>query len=333
MPSNDEVLYVGNAHMSSTYDAILLNCYHSPDDYLERFKDVQVKVRWQHAGFISYVHSNTVRLKQYDASPTIRNVISTRRCLLQSSEGEAGTIDAENEAPTQQPLASNEGIETEVPQIEEGGTDERDAGSWHQSKTAIDAFSNSESSLKMAVVEESREKNIAAKDYDLEKDNARLMQSNEDLSNERVQLMRQMSKLSSKNAQLRASNEELHTQNNQRARKRIKDLLTKRKQLTRHNGGNDDLDEYTKCCVCLEPYDVDPESPCEKRLPIKSTTCAHSLCEGCLDDYHASLVTGKSNVRYVRCPQCNDKTKKAFDIQNKVVDFFLREYMMRRSSK
>jgi hypothetical protein len=35
----------------------------------------------------------------------------------------------------------------------------------------------------------------------------------------------------------------------------------------------------------------------------------------------------------VRCPQCNDKTKKAFDIQNKVVDFFLREYIQCRKGK
>ncbi|KAL7454390.1 hypothetical protein ACHAWC_009489 [Mediolabrus comicus] len=99
----------------------------------------------------------------------------------------------------------------------------------------------------------------------------------------------------------------------------------------RLNGIDEDLENYTKCCVCLEPYEEGPTSTDnQRRLPIKSATCAHSLCEECLDDYHASLMRGRSTLRYVRCPQCNDKTKKAFDIQNKVVDFFLREYIQCR---
>lgn len=104
-------------------------------------------------------------------------------------------------------------------------------------------------------------------------------------------------------------------------------------ELDCHESTMDVMEEYTKCCVCLEPYEcgVDATST-EKRLPIKSATCAHSLCEECLDGYHASLVADKSNLRYVRCPQCNDKTKKAFDIQNKVIDFFLREYIMMSKS-
>ena len=97
---------------------------------------------------------------------------------------------------------------------------------------------------------------------------------------------------------------------------------------------SEDLENYTKCCVCLEPYEEGPTSAGnQRRLPIKSATCAHSLCEGCLDDYHASLVNDRSTLRYVRCPQCNDRTKKAFDIQNKVVDFFLREYIHCRKRK
>jgi hypothetical protein len=97
--------------------------------------------------------------------------------------------------------------------------------------------------------------------------------------------------------------------------------------------GSEVLENYTKCCVCLEPYEVDPNSSGNQRLPIKSATCAHSLCEDCLGRYHASLMNGRSTVRYVRCPQCNDKTKKAFDIQNKVVDVFLREYIQCRKRK
>ncbi|KAL7432662.1 hypothetical protein ACHAXM_003353 [Skeletonema potamos] len=93
----------------------------------------------------------------------------------------------------------------------------------------------------------------------------------------------------------------------------------------------DVMDEYTKCCVCLEPYDVNLTTSCsENRLPIKSATCAHTLCEGCVDNCYASLLTNnrRSNVRYVACPQC--RTKRAFDVQNKVVDFFLREYIVTR---
>jgi hypothetical protein len=107
-------------------------------------------------------------------------------------------------------------------------------------------------------------------------------------------------------------------------------------RIQRLNGvdvGSEDLENYTKCCVCLEPYEAGPTSTDNQRLPIKSATCSHSLCEGCLDDYHASLMNGRSTLRYVRCPQCNDKTKKAFDIQNKVVDFFLREYIQCRKRK
>lgn len=99
------------------------------------------------------------------------------------------------------------------------------------------------------------------------------------------------------------------------------------------NVGSEDLENFIKCCVCLEPYEVDSKSTRNQRLPIKSATCAHSLCEGCLDDYHISLMNGRSTLRYVRCPQCNDTTKKAFDIQNKVVDFFLREYIQCRKRK
>jgi hypothetical protein len=104
-------------------------------------------------------------------------------------------------------------------------------------------------------------------------------------------------------------------------------------QLEELNGGSEALGNYTNCCVCLEPYEVDSNSLGSQRLPIKSATCAHSLCEGCLDGYHASLMNGRSTLRYVRCPQCNDKTKKAFDIQNKVVDLFLREYIQCRKRK
>jgi hypothetical protein len=97
--------------------------------------------------------------------------------------------------------------------------------------------------------------------------------------------------------------------------------------------GSDDLETYTICCVCIEPYETEPNLSGNQRLPIKSATCAHSLCEDCLGRYHASLMNGRSTLRYVRCPQCNDKTKKAFDIQNKVVDFFLREYIQCRKRK
>ena len=100
-----------------------------------------------------------------------------------------------------------------------------------------------------------------------------------------------------------------------------------------HDDICDDMDKYTKCCVCLEPYEVEAgaSSSSEKRLPIKSATCSHTLCEGCVDNCFASLLAnGKSNVRYVTCPQC--RMKRAFDVQNKVVDFFLREYIMRRGN-
>jgi hypothetical protein len=104
-------------------------------------------------------------------------------------------------------------------------------------------------------------------------------------------------------------------------------------QLEELKSGSEVLGNYMKCCVCLEPYDEGLTSSGNQRLPIKSATCAHSLCEGCLDDYHASLMNVRSTLRYVRCPQCNDKTKKAFDIQNKVVDLFLREYIQCRKRK
>jgi hypothetical protein len=93
----------------------------------------------------------------------------------------------------------------------------------------------------------------------------------------------------------------------------------------------DIMDEYTNCCVCLEPYEVNPASSSVNRLPIKSATCAHTLCEDCVDNCYASLLTSRgSKVRYVTCPQC--RTKRAFDVQNKVVDFFLREYIMSRGN-
>ena len=91
----------------------------------------------------------------------------------------------------------------------------------------------------------------------------------------------------------------------------------------------DTMEEYTKCCVCLERYEVDSTTSREKRLPIKSATCTHTLCELCVDNCFASiLASGKSKVRYVTCPQC--RTKRAFDVQNKVVDSFLKEYMIHR---
>jgi Ran GTPase-activating protein (RanGAP) involved in mRNA processing and transport len=55
-------------------------------------------------------------------------------------------------------------------------------------------------------------------------------------------------------------------------------------QLEELKGGSEALGNYTNCCVCLEPYEEGPTSLGSQRLPIKSATCAHSLCEGCLDD-------------------------------------------------
>ncbi len=119
--------------------------------------------------------------------------------------------------------------------------------------------------------------------------------------------------------------------------KQIASMRTQRPHMAQESDGHevesDDLETYTRCCVCLEPYEAEPNSLGSQRLPIKSATCAHSLCEDCLGRYHASLMNGRSTVRYVRCPQCNDKTKKAFDIQNKVVDVFLREYIQCRKRK
>lgn len=83
---------------------------------------------------------------------------------------------------------------------------------------------------------------------------------------------------------------------------------------------DDVLKSYNKCCVCLDRYEVDPNSPSKKRLPIKGV-CDHDFCEACLDQYFAQSLSGKQNLRYIRCPMCN--REKAFDVQSKVKDHLL----------
>jgi Ran GTPase-activating protein (RanGAP) involved in mRNA processing and transport len=145
-------------------------------------------------------------------------------------------------------------------------------------------------------------------------------------------VMMERSQTTRKIAELHSAIAQLHDELAQK-QDEIASLTLRNQRLKDLDVGSEDLENYTKCCVCLEPYDEGLTSTDNQRLPIKSATCAHSLCEGCLDNYHASLMNGRSTLRYVRCPQCNDKTKKAFDIQNKVVDLFLREYIHCRKRK
>ncbi len=85
--------------------------------------------------------------------------------------------------------------------------------------------------------------------------------------------------------------------------------------------------EYNMCCICQEPYDVDPDpadgtqngADSGPRLPIKGK-CGHDVCEVCLDMWYLEQCSGKAKVRYLNCPICKDK---AFDVQNKVKDHFL----------
>jgi hypothetical protein len=155
-----------------------------------------------------------------------------------------------------------------------------------------------------------RDKDIAQKDREIAKKDKEVAQATQRM------------------AELHSTIAQLH---NELAQKQEEIASLRIQRLNGVDVGSEDLENYTKCCVCLEPYEEGPTSTDSHRLPIKSATCAHSLCEGCLDDYHASLMNGR--LRYVRCPQCNDKTKKAFDVQNKVVDFFLREYIQCRKRK
>jgi len=92
---------------------------------------------------------------------------------------------------------------------------------------------------------------------------------------------------------------------------------------------DDVLEKYNMCCVCLDPYEVDPDLPSERRLPIKGA-CGHDLCEPCLDAYFAQSLSGKHNIRYIKCPLCK---KKAFDIQNKVTDHLLCDLLKARALK
>jgi len=93
---------------------------------------------------------------------------------------------------------------------------------------------------------------------------------------------------------------------------------------------DDVLGKYNMCCVCLDPYVVDADSPSERRLPIKGA-CGHDLCETCLDAYFAQSLSGRKILRYIKCPLCNEK--KAFDIQNKVTDHLLCDLLKARAPK
>ncbi len=94
-----------------------------------------------------------------------------------------------------------------------------------------------------------------------------------------------------------------------------------------HSKMDEVFTEYNKCCVCLEPYDVD-QDPADgaqngadsgPRLPIKGT-CGHTVCEGCLDTLHVHQSSGSVTRRYVNCPKCRNKT---FDVRDKVKDYLL----------
>lgn len=95
---------------------------------------------------------------------------------------------------------------------------------------------------------------------------------------------------------------------------------------------DDVIEKYSMCCICLDPYVVDADSPSERRLPIKGA-CSHDVCETCLDSYfaHAQSLSGRKILRYIKCPLCNEK--KAFDIQNKVTDRLLRDLLKARAPK
>lgn len=157
---------------------------------------------------------------------------------------------------------------------------------------------------------------------------SQIAHANEQLKMKNDQMSEQLNKLAALVTTADKLDEDLnevHSALNKQSRKRGVHEL----QDSNHDATCDVMDQYTKCCVCLEPYEVEKGASSENRLPIKSATCSHTLCEGCVDNCFASLLAdGKSNVRYVTCPQC--RTKRAFDVQNKVVDCFLREYIMRR---
>mmetsp|Transcript_4746 Transcript_4746/g.7376 ORF Transcript_4746/g.7376 Transcript_4746/m.7376 type:complete len:462 (+) Transcript_4746:156-1541(+) len=95
---------------------------------------------------------------------------------------------------------------------------------------------------------------------------------------------------------------------------------------------DDVIEKYSMCCICLDPYVVDADSPSERRLPIKGA-CSHDVCETCLDSYfaHAQSLSGRKILRYIKCPLCNEK--KAFDIQNKVTDRLLRDLLKASAPK
>jgi len=104
-------------------------------------------------------------------------------------------------------------------------------------------------------------------------------------------------------------------------------LVNEKKVLSRID---DVFKNYNKCCICLDPYEVDPDSTSKKRLPIKGV-CDHDFCEACLDQHFANELSGKHNLRYIKCPQC--RKEKAFDVQNKVKDHLLSDLLKARAQK
>lgn len=152
--------------------------------------------------------------------------------------------------------------------------------------------------------------------------------ANEELKRKNKQISEQLNKLAALVSTADKQAVDLNEMNSIQSRQSRKRVAHEMEDDNHDDICDDVMDQYTKCCVCLEPYEVEPGASCENRLPIKSATCSHTLCESCVDNCFASLLaSGKSNVRYVTCPQC--RTKRAFDVQNKVVDCFLREYIMR----
>ena len=86
------------------------------------------------------------------------------------------------------------------------------------------------------------------------------------------------------------------------------------------------LEDYKKCPVCQDEYDVDDPSN-----RVLKGTCNHNMCEECLDNCFADLVaTSGSNHRFLDCPLC--KRERAYDKkeENKVEDLLLRDLLRAR---
>ena len=60
-----------------------------------------------------------------------------------------------------------------------------------------------------------------------------------------------------------------------------------------------DLEDWTKCRVCLEPFDADPKLP-------QGLQRGHTFCKECLYTLKEGILRENSFRQWGRCPLCRD---------------------------